>query len=188
MKKNFYYLVIILLIFSCTINDLILDEVSFEIRLTNYTNTSWNEGTLYIGAKNMQGNFIATDSIKYQPVPSNISPTGSYNSGEFYDNGGEYQGYYYYKRNNFQFVKIPYPVTTYGSLQVDKDKITAISSTFGFVFKLPNGQEKFIEAYDLDQGLQNLNVDNRLYLNFDIKANGITGEATINSHKNYFVN
>ena len=181
MKKYFYYLFIILIIHSCTFNDLVLDETAFDIRLTNYTNTSWNEGTLYVGAKNMQGEFIATDSIKYKPVPNNTSPINSYNSGEFYDSSGEYQGYHYYQQNGVQFVKIPYPLSTYGSLFIDKDKITEISQTFGFVFKLSDGNKKYIEAYNIYTGFDDPNGKNRLYLNFDIKKSGIIGEITTNS-------
>tara|TARA_R110002073_G_C9493005_1_gene580961 strand:- start:1359 stop:1652 length:294 start_codon:yes stop_codon:yes gene_type:complete len=65
MKKHIFHLLFLALIFnSCIINDFVLDDVSFNFNLTNYTNKSWDEGTLYVGAKNKQGDFIATDSIK----------------------------------------------------------------------------------------------------------------------------
>ena len=181
MKKHFYYLSIILIIQSCTFNDLILDETYFEVNLTNYTNSNWSEGTLYVGAKNVQGKFIAIDSIKYKPIPSNISPINTYNSGELYDSSGEYQGYHYYRQNGIQFVEIPYPLSTYGSLFIDKDKIAEISQTLGFVFKLPDGKNKYIEAYNIHTGFEFPSDKNRLYLNFDIKETGIIGEITTNS-------
>jgi len=182
MKKNFYYLFIILAISSCTINDLVLDDTLFDIKLTNYTESSWNEGTLYVGAKNIQGEFIATDSIKYTPVPSNISPMDSYNSGDIYDSRGEYQGNTYYKHGGLQYVNISYPITSFGSLFIDKDEILEVSRVFGFVFKLSDGQKKYIEAYDIYTGFDDPNSKNKLYINFDIKTTEITGKITTNSY------
>jgi hypothetical protein len=175
-------LFIILAIPSCTFNDLVLDETAFEINLSNYIDSNWSEGTLYVGAKNIQGDFIATDSMKYIPVPSNISPNNSYSSGEIYDSSGEYKGYHYYRKNGIQYVKIPYPLSTHGSLFIDKGKIAEISQTLGFVFKLSDGQKKYIDGYNIHTGFDAPNGQNRLYLKFDIKTIGIIGEITTNGY------
>ncbi|MFT5761891.1 MAG: hypothetical protein ACI8WA_001014 [Polaribacter sp.] len=173
MKKSIYYLLFILLIStSCfvKINDLVLEETSFNFYLTNYTDSSWDEGTLYVGAKNVQGDFIATDSIKYIPIVSNISPIDSYTK-DNYSSNGKHQGYHYYKLQNLQYVTIPYPIITYGSINIDKDKIAAISSTLGFVFKLSDGQKTYVEAYDIYKGID----QSRVSINFYIKTTGVTG-------------
>lgn len=173
MKKHIFSLLLLFLIInSCIgiVNDFVIEDTSFNFDLTNYTETTWNEGTLYVGAKNLQGDFIATDSVKYIPIPSNISPVDTYTE-DNYSSIGKHQGYHYYKINNLQYVTIPYPVISYGSLHIDKDKLTAISSIFGFVFKLSDGQEAYVEAYDINKGIDK----SRLYINFDIKSTGITG-------------
>lgn len=173
MKKSIYYLLfIVLLSTSCfvKINDLVLEETAFNFYLTNYTDSSWDEGTLYVGAKNIQGGFIATDSIKYIPIVSNISPIDSYTE-DNYNFNGKHQGYHYYRFQDSQYVTIPYPIITYGSLNIDKDKIAAISSTLGFLFKLSDGQKTYVEAYDIYKGIN----QSRVSINFYIKTTGITG-------------
>ncbi|MFN0729462.1 hypothetical protein [Polaribacter gochangensis] len=180
MKKHILSLLLLTFIFnSCIafVNDFVLEDTSFNFDLTNYTETTWNEGTLYVGAKNLQGDFIATDSVKYIPIPSNISPVDSYTE-DNYSSNGKHQGYHYYKINNLQYVTIPYPIISYGSLHIDKDKLTAISSTFGFVFKLSDGQEAYLEAYDINKGIDK----SRLYINFYIKSTGITGKIRNNNN------
>tara|TARA_R110001606_G_scaffold319560_1_gene466467 strand:+ start:2584 stop:3132 length:549 start_codon:yes stop_codon:yes gene_type:complete len=178
MKKHIFHLLFLALIFnSCIINDFVLDDVSFNFNLTNYTNKSWDEGTLYVGAKNKQGDFIATDSIKYIPVVSNISPINTYTDNS-YGSNGKYQEYHYYKVNNLQFVTIPYPIFNFGSLKADKSKLTSISSTFGFVFKLSDGKQVYVKAYDIKKGIE----DNRVSINFDIKNKGIVGYIRDNNY------
>lgn len=174
MKKNKYYLILFLILTSCfaRINDLVIEDTAFNFNLTNYTDKSWNEATLYVGAKNVLGNFIATDSIKYKPVVSNISPINIYTEDE-YSSSGKYQGYHYFKIRNSQYVTIPYPIISYGTLNIDKDKIVAISSKLGFLFKLSVGEKVYVEAMDIYEGTEK----NKITINFDITANGLVGEV-----------
>lgn len=172
MRNNKYYLILFLLLTSCIgfINDFVLEETVFNFNLTNYTDKSWDEGTLYVGAKNVAGNFIVIDSIKYKPVVSNISPVNIY-SEDNYSSNGKYEGYHYFKMLNIQYVTIPFPIYSYGTLNIDKDKISEISSTLGFVFKLSDSEKVYVEAFDIYDGV----AYDRITINFDIKTDGLVG-------------
>jgi hypothetical protein len=177
MTKNYYFILLLLIITSCTVNDLVLEDKTFTFKLQNYTDTTWNHATLYVGANNSNGDFIAIDSVKYTPVPSNISPINDYDTGDFYGSNGYHDGYYYYKIGNEQYVEIPYPILEYGSLMVNKDKIAEISNTFGFMVKLSDGQKKYIEAYNIYEGIDDPSGKNRVFVTLKIKATGITGSV-----------
>ena len=179
MKNSKYYLIFIILFTSCfaQINDFTLEDTAFSFNLTNYTDKSWEEGTLYVGAKNSLGHFIATDSVKYKPIVSNISPVNIYTEDE-YSSNGKYQGYHYYKFYNSQYVTIPFPIITYGTLKIEKEKIAEISSKLGFIFKLSDGQKTYVEAFDINKGIDK----SRLYINFYIKSTGVTGKIRNNNN------
>ena len=173
MKNSKYYLIFIILFTSCfaQINDFTLEDTAFSFNLTNYTDKSWEEGTLYVGAKNSLGLFIATDSVKYKPIVSNISPVNIYTEDE-YSSNGKYQGYHYYKFYNSQYVTIPFPIITYGTLKIEKEKIEEISSKLGFIFKLSDGEKVYVEAFDINKGAER----SRFEINFNITASGLVGE------------
>tara|TARA_R110002073_G_C9493005_1_gene580960 strand:- start:1105 stop:1353 length:249 start_codon:yes stop_codon:yes gene_type:complete len=81
-----------------------------------------------------------------------------------------------------QFVTIPYPIFNFGSLKADKSKLTSISSTFGFVFKLSDGKQVYVKAYDIKKGIE----DNRVSINFDIKNKGIVGYIRDNNYNDEY--
>ena len=185
MKKIYFYLFsCLLLCISCSKeqNVIRIDFARLTIRFSNHTNESFENATLYIGAKDNTNTFIAIDSIQFKEIPSNISPTDQYSTdldNFFTRNIGFHEGYYYCKINGEQFVRIPIPNSDENTMQLEKEKLLKISENFGFLLKLSNGKEGYIEGYNLITGIPNPVYENSsVYVKIDIKQDGISGYTT----------
>ncbi len=186
MKKiHLFIFGCLLLCYSCTkeLNAIHIDFAHLTVRFSNHTNESFDNATLYIGAKNSSNSFIAIDSIQFQNIPSNISPIDRYSTNMdnfFTKNIGFHEGYFYCKINGEQFVRIPFPDSIENSMQLEKEKLLAISSNFGFLLKLSNGKEGYIEGYNLNHGIPNPTNEygGYNYVKVDIKSSGISGFTT----------
>ena len=153
----------------------------YKIRVTNYTDKPYKDSKLFIGAKNSNGNFIATDSVIYSNIPSNISPDDDYlTDDEYYaSNNSSSNGYYYFRTNSEQFVKIPFPFYSGGTLKISEEKILNISENIGFLFTLSNGDSGFIEGFNLIDGIDNSSDNKTIYVHIDIKNNEISGKIQL---------
>ena len=101
-KTHFYLFASLLLCASCTkeFNAIRIDYAKLTFRFSNHTNESFENATLYIGAKNNSDSFIAIDSIQFKDIPSNISPIDRYSTdldNFFTRNIGFHEGYFYCK-------------------------------------------------------------------------------------------
>ena len=186
MKKiHFYLYSCLLLCASCTkeFDTIHIDFAHLTIRFSNHTDDSFENAILYIGAKNNTNSFIAIDSIQFKDIPSNVSPIDRYSTdldNFFTRNIGFHEGYFYCKINGEQFVRIPFPTSSENTIQIDKDQLLEISANFGFLLKLSNGKEGYIEGYNLIDGIPNPRNEygGYNYVKIDIKHDGISGYTT----------
>lgn len=178
-RKLLYFTIISLLFFSCTFNEVTSDDNNYKFRLRNYTDITYQEGKLFIGAKNSNGEFIATDSIIYSNIPSNISPNDVYNYDDDYTYTSSSNGYYYYKYDNGdQFVKIPFPFTN-GSQTLNEEEILSISENIGFLFVLSNGESGYIDGFSLIDGIDRSSDYKNIYVYVNIKDTEISGKVQL---------
>lgn len=126
------------------------DSISFK--LYNYTGRSYQNAELIIGALKSDGEFIATDSIEYSYVPSNLSPTDSYTNLDNCNLGcnivGLIDGYHYFTKQGDFFVEIPFRPDD-NSWNPDLNEILEISDTMAFLFRLPDGTEEMIGGLNI---------------------------------------
>ena len=182
--KKFYFLATIFLISFLSCNSAFVEALSdnyeYKFNLKNFTGNTYLEGNLYIGSKNSLGDFIAIDSIKYLNILSNISPSNQYYNGDelpFTYNISS-NGYRYYRIQGEQYVVIPFPIGSVGTLKINEDKILENSDRIGFLFKLSNGFEKYIDGFNLINGINSSGDSNKICVNIDIKDNSIIGNVS----------
>jgi len=175
----------LLLCYGCTkeFNAIHIDFAHLTVRFSNHTDESFDNATLYIGAKNSSNSFIAIDSVQFLNIPSNISPIDRYSTdldNFFTKNIGFHEGYFYCIINGEQFVRIPFPDNIANSMDIKKEKLLEISEDFGFLLKLSNGTEGYINGYNLIHGIPNPTNEHGgyNYVKIDIKSNGISGFTT----------
>ena len=182
MKKTIYNILIISLIYtSCSpsFDEAVSENYLYQFEVRNYTNNIFNEGNLFIGSKNSNGDFIAIDSVKYSNIISNISPSNQYYTGDElpFTNNRSSNGYNYYKIQGEQYVVIPFPIASVGTLNIDEDKILETSENIGFMFKLSNGQEKYFNGFNLINGIDNTDRKNKICVLIHLKNNDIIGDV-----------
>ncbi len=152
MKKIIYLLLASFFMLNCSSEQTIfIPNDSFSFRMLNFTDDSFQKATLYIGVKDANNNFVATESIEYDYVPSNLSPTGSYTNLEdctFNCNEGFIDGFHYYFFNSQYFVDVPFSEES-NLWNPDLSSIIELSDEFTLLFQLPNGVEKEIKGFDL---------------------------------------
>ena len=181
MKKTTLLVLFIIGFISCgTVYQSELENVKLQFKLINYTDKGYSNAKLYIGAKDINNNFIATDSIKYPDFPSNISPNGLYSdASSFYDNSGKINGFHYYKLNAERYVIVPFGFALDGVWKPNIEEIRSVSKNLTFMLKLPNGQQGIINGYDLDLNY----IEGAIaYVTIQIKDMVITGETKFNNY------
>lgn len=155
MRKIYFLLFICTTILaSCTQEISVIpigDSLSF--RLYNYSDKSFQNGELFIGAKDTNGDFIATESISYASIPSKLSPNGTYTNldnciaGDC-GNDGLIDGFHYFTTNGEFFVSIPFAPDN-NSWTPNLEDVIAISDDMMFMLRLPDGSETLIGGFDL---------------------------------------
>ena len=81
--------------------------------------------------------------------------------------------------NSEQFVKIPFPFDSGGTLKISEEKILNISENIGFLFTLSNGESGFIEGFNLIDGIDNSSNNKNIYVHIDVTNNGISGKTQL---------
>ncbi len=69
IKSSVFSLIVLLVISACDI--VTVDEAEdsgFEIRISNYSNTEYNNCTFYMGYKDKKDNFIKSDSLVFKDI------------------------------------------------------------------------------------------------------------------------
>ena len=155
MKKycHFVFFALSILLMSCESEQLIiLRGDSIDFKLFNYSDDAYQNAELLIGGIDSDNQFIATDSIRYAFVPSNVSPTGAYtnldNCAISCGNDGLIDGFHYFIKAGEEFVQIPFSQTN-NTWFPNLNDILEISDTMAFVFRLPDGTEKRIGGFNL---------------------------------------
>lgn len=174
---------ILMMLQSCSTEQLVLiPETSFNFQLLNYTDQSFQNATLFIGGKDSNGNFVATDSIQYSQVPSNVSPNGLYT---FLDDctlgcgsEGLVDGYHYYFQNGQQFVDIPFSPEN-NSWNPDIERVLEISDTLAFVLRLAGGQQAEISGFNIRTTLVNNPYPVVSLVHMRLTENGIEGRTSL---------
>lgn len=155
---------------------------SFEFNLLNFTNKSYQSATLSIGAKDENGDFIPTESIKYNSVPSNDSPSGVYtyldNCAITCGNDGLINGYHYYFSKGEHFVDIPFSSNN-DHWSPDLSLISAISSEFMFVLEFSNGDILEIPGLDLNELARYSPISLNISVLMEITDKGLQGRIRI---------
>ncbi len=154
--KKYYQLLFIsmaILLSSCEnerIGVVPADSISF--RLFNYTDKSYQNAELFVGAINADGDFVPTDSREYSFVPSKLSPTDTYtnldNCTISCGNEGLIDGYHYFTQQGEFFVQIPFSPDN-NNWELNLDDILAISDDMAFLFRLPDGTEQMIGGFNV---------------------------------------
>ena len=179
MKKIFLYVVCFTIISSCDFKEVLSENNSFKFKLRNYTSNDYSNSKLFIGAKDSNDMFIKTDSVSYTNLISNISHSNEYLTGDELPFGSypASNGYYYYKINGEQFVKIPFPFEFGGTIKINEEKILKISDQIDFLLELSDGRTKYIEGINLIEGISNPNSEGNIYVHIYIKDTIIIGET-----------
>lgn len=184
MKK--YYLLFLLTVstifFACDTEEVVViqgDSLSF--RLYNYTDKSYQNGELFIGARDRNGNFVPTESIDYAYIPSKLSPNGNYT---ILDNctlgcgdDGLINGYHYFSQNGELFVKIPFSPDN-NVWTPDLNEVLAISDDMEFMLKLPDGTEEIIGGFNLRITLIENDFPVNALVKIFLRDSGIEGGTT----------
>lgn len=181
LKKYIFAAFLLCLSLGCTEDQgSIVPLNTIEFQLLNFTNVSYKEATLFIGGKDFNGNFIATDSIKYEFIPSNLSPNGQYT---FLDNcpincgsQGFVDGYHYFFKEGKEFVDVPFSLEN-NRWNPDLSKILEISDNFNFVLKLSNGEEGEIFGFDIRQTIINNPIPVNSNVQIHLTPTGIEGRT-----------
>ncbi|WP_435414861.1 hypothetical protein [Polaribacter aestuariivivens] len=172
--------ILVIILNACTIDEIISENVNFKFNLENYTDIDYQNTNLIIGAKDKNGNFIALETITYPNILSNISPSNDYLTGDelpFFKPSTN--GYFYYRINKEQFVEIPFPLTTTGTINIDENEILEISDYVTFKIEFANGNFAFIEDFNLKEALDNSEELIHLIVKIEIKNNGVSGNVSV---------
>ena len=183
MKKT-YFLVFLYSIFfvSCTQEEqLFIGADSLNFRLYNYSDKSFKNGELFIGAKDANGDCIATESINYVYIPSKLSPTGAYTYLDNCINGncgdeGFIDGYHYFSKNGETFVSIPFSEDN-SIWTPNLEDVLAISDDMMFMLRLPNGSETLLGGFNLRITLIENPAPVNALLQIYIRDNNIEGNT-----------
>ena len=182
-KTYFLFLICLSVCISCSEEENLIavgDTLSFQ--LFNYSDKSYQNGELFIGAKDSNGDFIATESITYTNVPSKLSPNGVYTYLDNCINGncgddGLINGYHYYSKNGETFVSIPF--SPENSLWIPNlEDVLAISDDMMFMLRLPDGSETILGGFNLRITLIDNPYPINALLRINIRDNEIEGNTT----------
>lgn len=155
MRKVYFILLICTTFFISCSQEITVIPIgdSLNFRLYNYSDKSFQNGELFIGAKDTNGNFVTTESISYSYIPSKLSPNDTYTNldncitGDC-GNAGLIDGYHYFTRSGEFFVSIPFsPDNNIWSPNLED--VLAISDDMMFMLRLPDGSETLIGGFDL---------------------------------------
>ena len=180
--KKLFIVCILLSIISCSDEQtlIITPSNTFNFQLLNFTEVSYKDATLFIGGKDANDNFIATDSIKYSFVPSNLSPNGQYT---FLDDcpincgsDGLVDGYHYFFKDGKEFVQIPFSLES-NFWNPDVSKVLEISDEFNFVLRLSNGDEGEIFGFDIRKTIINNPIPVNSFVEIQLTPSGIEGRT-----------
>jgi hypothetical protein len=155
MRKIYFLLFICATIFmSCTQEiSVVVNGDSLNFRLYNYSDNSFQNGELFIGAKDANGDFIATESISYTYIPSKHSPNDAYTNldnciGGNCGTNGLIDGYHYFRSNGEIFVSVPFTPTN-NTWNPNLEDVLAISDNMMLMLRLSDGSETLISGFNL---------------------------------------